>query len=86
MAIFDAPTNIRHPETWHARDYALFTVNPFGLHDFGRGPRDAGDYTVAADKTINFTYRLLFHKGDTTTAGIADQYAAFTDPPDVQVK
>ena len=86
VAIFDAPTNIRHPETWHARDYALFTVNPFGLHDFGRGPKDAGAYTVAADKTINFTYRLLFHKGDTKTAGIADQYAAFTVPPDVQVK
>ncbi len=86
VAIFDAPVNLRHPETWHARDYALFTVNPFGLHDFGRGEKGAGDYKVPADKTINFTYRVLFHKGDTKTAGIADQYAAFADPPDVQVK
>ena len=86
VAIFDAPSNIRHPETWHARDYALFTVNPFGLHDFGRGEKGAGDYTVPADKTVNFTYRLLFHKGDTKTAEIAEQYAAFTDPPEIRVK
>ena len=86
VAIFDAPANLRHPETWHARDYALFTVNPFGLHDFGRGEKGAGDYTVPADKTINFTYRLLFHKGDTTTAGVAEEYAAFADPPDVTIK
>lgn len=86
VAIFDAPTNLRHPETWHARDYALFTVNPFGLHDFGRGEKGAGDYTVPADKTITFTYRLLFHKGDTKTAGVAEQYAAFADPPEVRVR
>jgi hypothetical protein len=86
VAIFDAPTNIRHPETWHARDYALFTVNPFGLHDFGRGDKGAGDYTVPADKTVTFTYRLLFHKGDTKTAGVADAYAAFADPPEIRVR
>ncbi len=86
VAIFDAPTNLRHPETWHARDYALFTVNPFALHDFGRGEKGAGDYTVPAGKTINFTYRVLFHKGDTKTAAVAGQYADFADPPDVEVK
>jgi len=86
VAIFDAPSNLRHPETWHARDYALFTVNPFGLHDFGRGDKGAGDYTVPEGKSINFTYRVLFHKGDTKSAGIAEQYAAFADPPEVSVK
>jgi hypothetical protein len=86
VAIFDAPSNLRHPETWHARDYALFTVNPFGLHDFGRGDKGAGDYTVPADKTITFTYRLLFHHGDTKAADVAGEYAAFADPPEVSVK
>ena len=86
VAIFDSSQNLRHPETWHARDYGLFTVNPFGLHDFGLGDKGAGDYTVPADKTLSFTYRVLFHKGDTRSAGIADQYAAFADPPEVKVK
>ena len=61
-------------------------MNPFGLHDFGRGPKGAGDYTVPADKTLAFTYRVLFHKGDTKTAGVAEQYAAFAEPPEEVVK
>ncbi|HLJ53818.1 MAG TPA: PmoA family protein [Chthonomonadaceae bacterium] len=86
VAMMDAPTNLRHPETWHARDYALFTVNPFGLHDFGRGEKGAGDYTVSAGKMLTFTYRVLFHHGDTKAADIADAYTAFADPPEATAK
>jgi hypothetical protein len=85
VAIFDHPDNLRHPETWHARDYGLFTVNPFGLHDFGLGPKGAGDYTIPQDGHLTLRYRLLFHKGDTNAAGVAEQYAAYTDPPEVEV-
>ncbi|MCW3100221.1 MAG: hypothetical protein JWL77_5839 [Chthonomonadaceae bacterium] len=84
VAMFDSPQNFRHPQTWHARDYALFTVNPFGLHDFKLGPKDAGNYTVAADGSLTLHYRLLFHKGDHTAAHIADQYAAYSAPPTVE--
>ncbi|HLK56710.1 MAG TPA: PmoA family protein [Chthonomonadaceae bacterium] len=83
VAIFDAPTNLRHPTTWHARDYSLFTANPFGLHDFGLGAKGVGDYTVPLGEQITFRYRVLFHQGDTTAAHVADQYAAFADPPEV---
>ena len=83
VAMFDSPRNFRHPQTWHARDYSLFTVNPFGLHDFKLGPKNAGDYTVPADSSLTLHYRLLFHKGDNTVAHIADQYAAYSDPPEV---
>jgi hypothetical protein len=86
VAIFDAPSNLRHPETWHARDYGLFAVNPFGLRDFGLGPQGAGNYTVAPGKTLRLHYRLLFHRGDAQAADVADQYAAFADPPEVQVR
>ncbi len=84
VAMFDSPQNFRHPQTWHARDYSLFTVNPFALHDFKLGPKDAGNYTIAADSSLTLHYRLLFHKGDVTTAHVADQYAAFADPPEVE--
>ena len=86
VAIFDHPQNLRHPQTWHARDYGLFTVNPFGLHDFGLGAKSAGDYTLPADKTLTLRYRVIFHEGDTTTAQIAEQYQAYADPPEVTVK
>lgn len=84
VAMFDSPQNFRHPQTWHARDYSLFTVNPFALHDFKLGPKDAGNYTVAADSSLTLHYRLLFHKGDYTAAHISDQYAAYSDPPEVE--
>jgi Methane oxygenase PmoA len=77
VAIFDAPTNFRHPQTWHARDYSLFTVNPFGLHDFNLGDKGAGDLTVPADGKLHALYRVYFHKGDAMAAHVAENYALF---------
>ncbi len=34
VAIFDHPSNPRHPTYWHARDYGLFALNPFGRNAF----------------------------------------------------
>src|SRR5262249_18115193 len=34
VAIFDQPSNPRHPTYWHARDYGLFALNPFGRKAF----------------------------------------------------
>jgi hypothetical protein len=34
IVVFDNPANYSHPPRWHARDYGLFAVNPFGLKDF----------------------------------------------------
>jgi hypothetical protein len=84
VALFDHPKNLRHPQTWHARDYGLFTINPFGLHDFKLGPAHAGDFTLPANQTLTLRYRLLFHKGDAKTAAVAEQYADYADPPQVE--
>jgi hypothetical protein len=86
VAIFDDTQNLRHPQTWHARDYGLFAVNPFGWHDFGLGAKGAGTYTQPADQTLTFRYRLLFHEGDTTEGHVAEQYHNYTDPPEIEVK
>lgn len=86
VAIFDHPSNLRHPETWHARDYGLFAVNPFGLHDFGLGNAGVGNYILPKGKTLVFRYRILFHRGNTTEANVATQYAGYAAPPDVQVR
>lgn len=81
IAMFDAPSNLRHPTTWHARDYGLFAINPFGLHDFKLGNKGTGDYVIEQGKTLTLRYVVYFHKGDTQTADVAGQYAALAEPP-----
>ena len=85
VAIFDHPSNPRHPTTWHVRDYGLFAANPFGLHDFEQKPKGAGDLTIAAGQSVTFRYRFYYHRGDTKQGRVAEhyqEYAAEKTPPD----
>jgi hypothetical protein len=77
IAIFDHPQNPRHPTTWHVRDYGLFAANPFGLHDFEKADKGAGNMTIEAGKTVTFRYRVYMHEGDTTAAKVAERYKAY---------
>ena len=77
IAIFDHPSNLRHPTWWHARTYGLVAANPFGIHDFEGKPDGAGDMTVPAGESITLRYRFVFHEGDANQAKIAERYAAF---------
>lgn len=74
IAIFDHPSNPRHPTWWHARDYGLIAANPFGIHDFERKPKKEGDFKVPKGESVKFTYRFVFHSGDAKTARIASLY------------
>ena len=77
IAIFDSPSNPKHPTYWHAREYGLFAVNPFGEHDFyGDKTRD-GSMTIAAGKSLTFRYRVLIHNGDAAGAKVAEAYARY---------
>jgi len=66
IALFDHPSNLRHPTTWHARDYGLIAANPFGLHDFSKGqePKGAGDFTLKKGESQTWRYRWVFHEGE----------------------
>jgi hypothetical protein len=77
VAIFDNPANPRHPTTWHVRDYGLFAVNPFGLHDFEKKPAGAGDMTIPAGESVTFRYRFYIHEGDEQQAGVAEKYKEY---------
>ena len=85
VALFDAPSNLRHPQTWHTRTYGLFAINPFGLHDFKGTKGREGEYTVPLGKSLSFSYRLLFHRNDPAALHIEESYAAFVDPPRIEV-
>ena len=77
VAIFDHPSNPRYPTTWHVRDYGLFAANPFGLHDFEKKPKGAGDLKIPAGGRVTFRYRFLFHDGDAAAADVAGRHAGY---------
>lgn len=82
LAMFDAPDNLRHPETWHARTYGLCSVNPFGLHDFPGGKGGpSGDWTIEAGKSATLRYRIYFHVGDAKEAGVDARWTDYAEPP-----
>lgn len=77
VAIFDHPQNPRHPTWWHVRDYGLFSVNPYGIHDFEKKPAGTGDLKVEAGKKVTFRYRFLFHTGDEKEGKVAEHYKEY---------
>ena len=77
IAILDAPTNPRHPTWWHARDYGLFAAHPFGIHDFEKKEKGAGDLKVPAGGSVTFKYRVILHPGDARSADIAGRFAEY---------
>ena len=81
IAIFDNPANIKHPTYWHARDYGLFAVNPFGEHDFYNDPQRDGSVTIAAGQSLTLHYRVLIHHGDSAEAHIAEAYRRYAEGP-----
>ena len=78
VAIFDHPSNPKHPTWWHVRDYGLFAANPFGVHDFEKKEPGAGNLTIAAGKSITFKYRFYLHEGDEVAAKVAERYKEYT--------
>ena len=74
VAIFDHPSNPKHPTHWHVRAYGLFAANIFGEHDFYQDPsRDAG-VTLKAGKSLHFLYRVVIHPGDAKQANVPKLY------------
>ncbi|MCR9295030.1 MAG: PmoA family protein [bacterium] len=75
IAMFDHPTNFRHPTWWHAREYGLLSANPFGIHHFEES-NDAhlGDHLLLKGESLTFKHRFVFHPGDYEQAQIAVLY------------
>ena len=79
VAIFDHPSNPRHPTWWHVRDYGLFAANPFGQHEFEKTKdKNSGELIVPAGKSITFKYRFLIHEGDRQPAEIESAYKEYS--------
>jgi hypothetical protein len=84
IAVINRPLSFRYPTTWHVRTYGLFAANPFGWHDFGKPEK--GDYTIPSGQSIDFSYRVVLHDGDTRSAKVSDLAAAYIKPPVVEIR
>lgn len=80
IAMYDHPSNLRHPTTWHARDYGLVTANPFGLHHFLGKEKGSGAYEIKEGETLTLRYRVEFFRGLVTPEEIEARYNAFCTP------
>jgi hypothetical protein len=78
IAIFDHPSNPKHPTTWHARDYGLFAANPFGDREFYNDKSRDGSMAIPAGGSLAFRYRVVIHPGDTKSAGIGKLYEEYS--------
>jgi hypothetical protein len=81
IAIFDHPSNPKHPTYWHAREYGLFAVNPFGEHDYYNDPKRDGSITIPAGGSLTFRYRAFIHNGDAAEAQVAAAYEHYAANP-----
>lgn len=77
VAVFDHPSNLRHPTTWHARGYGLFAANPFGLSSFTRDKTRDGSFTIPAGGKQTFRYRVAVMDGEASAAQLDRLFADY---------
>jgi hypothetical protein len=77
VAIFDHPGNPRHPTYWHARDYGLFALDPFGRKAFDPSAEES-HWVLEQGKSLRFRWRVVIHPGDAESAHIADLYNQYS--------
>jgi Methane oxygenase PmoA len=75
VAMFDHPGNPRHPTYWHARDYGLFALNPFGRNAFDP-KQEESQWKLPAGEKLTFRWRVVIHPADVQLADLYKEYAA----------
>ncbi len=76
VAIFDNPQNPHSPTYWHARDYGLFSLNPFGQNAFNENLPE-NKTKLATGQKLTFWWRVVIHPGDVATGGVAELYKQY---------
>ena len=71
------PTTLTY---WHARDYGLFALDPFGQNAFDPKMPVRRTKLAAGDKLV-FRWRVVIHPGDAETAHVADLYNQYAAKP-----
>lgn len=77
LAMFDHPSNLRHPTGWHARGYSLCSANPFAIGSFAKDKTKDISYTLAAGQTLNLRYLVVIYDGDLAPEAADKIFARF---------
>lgn len=73
VALFDHPSNLRHPTRWHARGYGLNAANPFALKSFTK--QGDGSYSLPAAEKLVLRYRAVIYEGEPEIGALYHDYA-----------
>jgi hypothetical protein len=76
VAMFDHPSNPRHPTYWHARDYGLFALNPFGQKAFDPAAEES-HWKLPAGQKLTFRWSVVVHPGDAQSGHVAEMYKQY---------
>lgn len=77
IAIFDHPSNPRHPPMWHAHPDARLAIDMFALDRAAAGDRRQGPFTISRGKSVTFRYEIFIHQGPAVQAELATRFASF---------
>jgi hypothetical protein len=78
VAIMDHPDNPRHPTYWHARDYGLFALNPFGRHAFD-ATQEESQWKLPKGQKLRFRWRVVIHPGDAASGHVAELFQQYAN-------
>ncbi len=70
VAIFQNPSNPEAPTPWFTRDYGFMSPTP--LYHMSES-----EVSFQSGETVQLSYRVVVHEGDTVTAGIPALYKAY---------
>lgn len=79
IVFMDHPSNLNYPTYWHARDYGLFSANPFGQKDFTQGKEEL-NFKQKKGESVVFRHRLFIKSGGTfAVADIEKEWRNFCE-------